>query len=96
MGGDVGVGLGVRCVQQGPVHDVNFLRSFEDLSCEHLTWIQPLQVLHSTHVVMILFVHTAQNQAGPGFCSIPAISKSSRIRHAGLVLLFVEHTKNSS
>ena len=83
-------------MQQGPVQDVNFLRSFADFNCEHLTWSHPLHLLHSTHVAMIFLLQTVQNQAGPGFGSIPAISRSSRIRLAGLVLLFVKHTKNSS
>lgn len=92
--GGVG-GLFARWMQQGPVQVLNFLRSLDDFNCEHLTWSHPLHLLHSIKVPMILFVHTVQFQVGPGFCSMPARIRSSRIRHAGVALLFVGQIKNS-
>ena len=59
VGGGEDVGEDVCCsedggeIQQGPVHCFNFFLSFEVLRPEHLTWSQPLQVVHK---IAMLFV----------------------------------------
>ena len=81
-------------VQHGPVQVVYFLRSLDVFSFEHLTWSQAKHLEHCTDVVPMDLVHTGQNQ-GPGFCSIPALIRRSRIRQAGFILFFVRQVKNT-
>ena len=92
MGGTDGGGGGE--LQHGPIQVLCFFRSFDVLSVEHLTWSQAKHDEHCTDVEPTGLVHTGQNQ-GPGFCSMPAISRSSRIRPAGTFLFFVKHIKNT-
>ena len=81
-------------LQQGPVQVMYFLRSFDVFSFEHLTWSQAKHLVHCTDVAPMDLVHTGQNQ-GPGFCSIPALMRRSRIRQAGFALFFVGQVKNT-
>ena len=82
-------------VQHGPVQVLYFLRSFDDLRPEHLTWSHFKQMEHSTETGESCLLHSEQNQVGPGFCSMPALISRSRIRHAGVVLFFVNQIKNT-
>ena len=93
-GGVLEMGGIVVVLQQGPVQLSYFLRSLDVFRDEHLTWSQAKHVEHCTDVEPMCFVHTGQNQ-GPGFCSMPAINSSSRIRPAGNFLFFVKHIKNT-
>ena len=58
-------------------------------------WSQCEQLEHWTAVDVKIPLHMIQYQVlGPGFCSIPARMRSSRIRLAGDVLFLVKHIKN--
>ncbi len=88
----------VGVVQHGPVQCLNFFLSFDVLKPEHLTWSQFSHFEHWIDIAATLLVQMEQYQtrlSGPGFCSMPAISKSSRIRHAGVALFFVNQIKNT-
>ena len=53
-------------------------------------WSQCEQLEHWTAVDVKISLHMIQYQVlGPGFCSIPAINRRSRIRLAGVSLFFV-------
>ncbi len=93
-GGVLEMGGIVVVLQQGPVQLSYFVRSLDVFRDEHLTWSQAKHDEHCTDVEPTCIVHTGQNQ-GPGFCSIPAIIRSSRIRPAGSFLFFVNHIKNT-
>ena len=95
FGGEGLGGDGLSLVQHGPVQDFSFLLSFDDLKPEHLTWSHLRHLEHSTDTGDNCLWQSAQNQMGPGFCSIPALISRSRIRHAGVVLFFVNQIKNS-
>lgn len=82
-GGDDGRG-GLLGVQQGPVHCVNLFLSLAFLSLLHLMCSHCKQLEHCTEVAFTGMLQTEQGQ-GPGFGSMPAISKSSLIRLAGRV-----------
>ena len=87
-GGVVGVGL-----QHGPYQVLSLLLCLDVLKPEHLIWSHSLQPEHSTDVEASILVHTGQNQ-GPGFCSIPALIRRSRMRLAGSSF-FVKDIKNT-
>ncbi len=95
MGIDEGTGGWRR--QHGPRQFLYLSLSFDVLSPEHLMCSQCEHAVHWTDVDVTFFVQTLQGQklvVGPGLDSIPALSRSSRRRHAGrYVLSFVRLIK---
>ena len=87
----VWVGCGGR--QHGPRQVLYFSLSLDVFSPEHFIWSQSKHAVHCTAVDVTFLVQILQGQrseVGPGLDSIPALSKSSRRRHAGkYVLSFV-------
>ena len=75
-----GGGLGGDLMQHGPVQVLSFCRSLDDFNPEHLTWSHLKQLEHCIAVGDSGLTHSEQYQIGPGFCSIPARMRRSRIR----------------
>jgi hypothetical protein len=79
--------------QHGPRQVLCFSLSLDVLSPEHFICSQSKHAVHCTAVDVTFLVQILQGQrleVGPGLDSIPALSKSSRRRHAGkCVLSFV-------
>ena len=95
VGGDLGW-LGVHL---GHSQVFNLDRSLADFSPEHLMCNQSLQCEHCTEVAASFLWQMGQMYTepwrGPGFCSIPAMRRSSRMRQAGNTSDFVELVKNT-
>ena len=97
-GGGLGLGLGGGGVLQlGQIQLGIFFLSLADLSWEHLRCIQFKHLVQRKEVCLseTFFLQGGQIQLGPGFCSIPALIRSSLSSPAGRVFSFVKINKKS-